>query len=358
VLLLCQSDALWCKVIYCLAGAGAEIHVFSDRRLSVQYSRYIKNFTRVQLPAHAVASEDLIGQINDYISAHKIDCVMAGDLDAQALLYELKPHLTNAECFPVSSGETLEWLHDKWRFHQLLTSHNLPSPPTVLLQEKGDVFREGVYALKFPVMAKPPGKQAGKGVVRANTIHDLADHVYGNYPYNRLPLLVQEYVPGLDAGLSLLAQDGRIVASLGQQYEPDGALTFFTDPEMLAASEKIVELTNYNGVAHIDCRRSIDGSLGAIVECNPRFWYSMPAAMAQGVNFVEMGIKLALSTEQQKTCATKFDEGPYYPLRAALKHVWRGGLPPQNLRELAREALDFKPHLYKFTKSLRGKRRV
>jgi glutathione synthase/RimK-type ligase-like ATP-grasp enzyme len=165
--------------------------------------------------------------INTYVAIHSIDCVMASDIDSQALLHELTPHVIGAACFPTSSNEVLHLLHDKWQFHQLLKAHGLPAPRTILLQAKRDVFGQDVYSLQFPVVVKTLGMQAGEGVIRANHIHELANHVYGNHLLNSLPLLVQEFVPGLDAGFSLLAINGRIVTSLAQQYEPDGSISIF-----------------------------------------------------------------------------------------------------------------------------------
>jgi predicted ATP-grasp superfamily ATP-dependent carboligase len=121
---------------------------------------------------------------------------------------------------------------------------------------------------------------------------------------------------------------------------------------MEAACQQIIELTAYNGAANIDFRRGYDGTLGAIVECNPRFWYSMPAAMVQGINFVQVGLEMVLPNNNLTARSTEFREGYYYPLRAALKNVWTKNVSPENLREIVREAMDILPHLYNFVSSL------
>ncbi len=125
-LILCQSDALARRVIYCLKGAGIETHIFANIRTSLRFSRYVKKYTMVDFPDNAAASADLTNLkalINTCVAIHSIDCVMASDIDSQVLLHELTPHVIGAACFPTSSNEVLHLLHDKWQFHQLLKAH-------------------------------------------------------------------------------------------------------------------------------------------------------------------------------------------------------------------------------------------
>lgn len=356
VLLLSQSDALGGRVVFCLAGAKIETHILASRRLSLRYSHYIKRFSLARFPNDSVPTTNFISTVNDYIAANKIDCVLASDIPSLALLHELGPHLIGATCFPTSSGETLGVLHNKWQFHKLLKSHGLPSPKSVLLGCQEDVFGVDVYGFQFPVMVKPLAEQAGKGVLKIESIHQLADHVFGQHPYNALPLMVQEYVPGLDAGISVLALDGKIFARLAQQYEPDGSISFFADEKMTAVAQRVIELTNYSGIAHFDYRRPADGSSCTLLECNPRFWYSMPAAMVQGMNFAEMGIDIALSGEPPGTCKIDFCGERYYPARSAFRNLGSVRIRHDNMVELRRELVDILPFIYTLSETVLGRR--
>jgi predicted ATP-grasp superfamily ATP-dependent carboligase len=356
VLLLSQSGALGGRVVFCLAGAKIETHVLASRRLSLKYSHYVKKFSVARFPRDQMPTPDFIATVNDYIAAQEIDCVLASDISSQALLHELRPHLIGTACFPTSSGETLNLLHDKWQFHELLETHGLPSPKSVLLRRQEDVFGTEVYGLEFPVMVKPLAQQAGKGILKVKNIHQLADHVFGKHPYNGLPLIVQEHVPGLDAGLSILALGGKVVARLAQQYEPDGSLSFFVDDEINAIAEQVVELSNYSGVAHFDYRRLPDGALGGVLECNPRFWYSMPAAMTHGINFAENGINFAMSGDVPTECQTDFHDGNYYPARSAFRHFGSVRIGRDNIIELLRELRDILPFIYTVAAKVAGRR--
>ncbi|NQV22475.1 MAG: hypothetical protein HQ511_13760, partial [Rhodospirillales bacterium] len=137
-----------------------------------------------------------------------------------------------------------------------------------------------------------------------------------------------------------------------QYYAADGTIMFFRDDKILGAVKKIVQLTEFTGLANFDMRITEVLQLRAIIECNPRFWYSLPAAMVHGINFAKAGVELALNKVPADGWQTGYRAGRYYPFRAALRHGVKGlfgareGMGRDNLRELWREASDFLPYLY------------
>src|SRR3989304_3891130 len=108
-----------------------------------------------------------------------------------------------------------------------------------------------------------------------NGLDELRAHVESNAPYSHPPLILQEFIPGKDIDLSVLAVGGRVVASAVQQWPDSGMLEFCEHPEVEELGRKVVSLFNYDGVAHFDMR--IDERTGRVLvlECNPRFWYTM-----------------------------------------------------------------------------------
>jgi hypothetical protein len=111
---------------------------------------------------------------------------------------------------------------------------------------------------------------------------------------SRKPWLLQEYLPGHDIDLSLLADRGRVVAWTVQSESPGGGMMFQADQRLFAIGERIVAGTKFHGVAHFDMR--IDERTGevSVIECNPRFWGSLMLSTWSGVNFVELGCAMAL----------------------------------------------------------------
>lgn len=358
VLLLSKSDALRCRVVHCLGAAGLELDVIASTRASPAFSRHVRKFSVVRFPDGETPTPEFIDLVNDYVAANEIECVLAGDVGSELLLCNLKSHIAGAACFPLASSETIKLLNDKMRFNRFLRENELPAPPSVLLREREDVFGRDIASLTFPLIAKPLGMQAGRGVARVDTLDQLADHVFGNNPYNDLPLIVQRYEPGRDGGCSVLADKGRILAYVQQYYAADGSIIFFRDDKILEAVIKIIQLTEFTGLANFDMRFTEDLQLGAIIECNPRFWYSLPAAMVHGINFAKAGVDLALVRAPADGWQADYRPGRYYPLRAAFRDGGRGlfrarkGLGRENFRELWREISDFLPLLYTLYSSI------
>ncbi len=352
VLLLSKSDALRCRVAHCLGAAGIELDVIARERTSLAFSRHVRKFSITRFPDGEAPTPEFIDLVNEYVAANEIECVMAGDVRSVLLLCNLKSHIVGAACFPLSSSETIKLLNDKMRFNRFLQENELPAPPSVLLREREDVFGRDIATLTFPLIAKPLDMQAGRGVVRVDTLDQLADHVFGNNPYNELPLIVQHYEPGMDGGCSVLADKGQVLAYVQQYYAADGAITFFRDDKILGVVKRIVQLTEFTGLANFDMRFTEDLQLRAIIECNPRFWYSIPAAMVHGINFAKAGIELAINTAPADRWQSAYRAGRYYPFRAALRHGVKGlfgardGMVRDNFHELWRETSDFLPLLY------------
>lgn len=105
--------------------------------------------------------------------------------------------------------------------------------------------------------------------------------------------LVQRYAPGEGVGVSLLASQGRLHAVFGhrrlrEQMARGGPSTWCEpcdDPALEALAARFAEATRWNGVAMLEFRREPATGTLALLEVNPRFWGSLPLAIACGVDF-------------------------------------------------------------------------
>jgi biotin carboxylase len=176
----------------------------------------------------------------------------------------------------------------------------------------------------LPVIIKPLTEAGGHGVVKADTLADLENHVSGDRPHSELPPIVQKYLPGFDAGISFLAADGRILGrSLQRDHPFDGSIEFFRSGEIEEFGVRFARLTGYTGVANIDLR--VDGvfRLLGMIECNPRFWNSIVPSRIHGLNFAKAGVDLALGADPETLNVGDYREGTYNPPEQRSK----GGLP-------------------------------
>jgi hypothetical protein len=93
---------------------------------------------------------------------------------------------------------------------------------------------------------------------------------------------------------------------------------FIRDERMFAIVREIVRVTGFHGLAHFDMRiDSRDGEL-RVIECNPRVWGSLMYSVWAGVNFIELGCRMALG--QPVTGPGALDE-----------HVLHQGVAPRRL---------------------------
>src|SRR5262249_13129502 len=110
---------------------------------------------------------------------------------------------------------------------------------------------------------------------------------------------------------------GQVRAHVAQQRD-DAGFRVFADPDLLANASRLAALTKYNGPVNFDAILSAEDGLSYLVECNPRFWYSVYLVMLAGLNFVE----LALGGPEARTASLHSGE-IRLSLRNTLFRPWR-----------------------------------
>ena len=128
---------------------------------------------------------------------------------------------------------------------------------------------------------------AGEGVLVLRTAADFDRLARCAYR----PLLVQTFVEGRDRDISLLARDGEIIA-YAVQHRDAAAFDFTDNLQLLTQVRRLIADEKFTGVAHFDARETEDGSF-YLIECNPRFWYSIFALAAAGLNMVDLSLQPA-----------------------------------------------------------------
>jgi predicted ATP-grasp superfamily ATP-dependent carboligase len=325
-LVTCDNPGFGLGIVRSLGAMGARAHLMAPRRLvRTRFSRYCEAFAYVpatEMYRGAVA----LRRINEYCARERVDVLICGDLPATMFVSEMQAEI-NVPVFPVAGRALLETLHDKWRFYELLVRLRLPTPLTRRL-EAGESL--DTKALAYPVIAKPPASEGGDRVGRFDTREELEQMLF-RPESRRAAWLVQDYIPGRDIDLSILADRGRIVAWTIQSGE-GGERVFERDERLLEIGRRICEATCFHGVAHFDMR--IDDRDGGVrvIECNPRFWGSLMLSTWSGVNFVEVGCAMALGgsvplhAQIDGTCAHQ----GFAPLRM-LKALLNGRTAPEGL---------------------------
>jgi predicted ATP-grasp superfamily ATP-dependent carboligase len=314
VLMICGLFGLPYRALRCAVATGAAVHVLGNHGArGFKYSRFCASFTQLDRALDGTFDDALASAINTHIDRLGIDVVMAGDQPSSRALVGVRP-LLRAPCFPMPDLATFDLLNDKWEFFKLCSRLGIHCPPTRLLPDRHALAREiEAGSLSLPLIAKPLSLDGNRGVVpllRRDLGTKLATIRYE-------PVLVQDFIAGVDIGASAFCDRGEIRGFILHRLARATYSTFSNDI-IFDSIRRIAEETAYSGVFNFDMRLSRDGKV-YMLECNPRFFYKMDLSMLAGINFLALGL--------QRDTPTKMVSGTKVRLQkavlAALPTPWR-----------------------------------
>jgi predicted ATP-grasp superfamily ATP-dependent carboligase len=326
----------------CLAAAGVESHLAGSQPFPLErVSRHCRSYARCDFAEAASSRAGLPDVLNSLCRRRRIEVIIPIDVSSTRLLAEMG-ELPGPRLFPLPRASHLAMLNNKWNFAGYLRRLGVSTPATMLIEGQ-DLPEVG-----FPGVVKPLELGYGAGVRRINSLAELRSHMHSGDPHARLPLLLQDYIEGRDVDLSMLARDGEILASAIQRWDGRGGYEYIEDEEILAMGQAIVSDIGYTGVAHFDLR--VEGASGKpfMLECNPRFWGTMRAAMLHGVNFPYLGVLESLGIKWAKedfSCRPGIYMSPAKVARAVLASLSISDIPPGSLRGFFQIAGDPLPDL-------------
>lgn len=346
-LVLSSGPPLALKVLYCLRQLNVPTHLVDIGPASIaRYSRY--KLAYAALDTRALASDAARHELlAAYVRDQGIRAIVPADIAAAGFLHDCRALFAGVVVYPTSPMALLDQLDDKWSFCQLLRALDIPTPATTLVRSRDEIANVERAVAGYPVVVKPLFAESGRGITRANDGRELVRDLEARAQQGVLPVIVQAYCAGEDADISVFALDGEIVTAIMQAKRGADDLEFFHDPSLLEIAQRIVRGTNYSGVANIDVRRDTARGTTTVLECNPRFWYTLQAALWRGVNFVEIGLKAALG---DSSVTDPIGHGRYVLHgRLCKRALWSprewSRLPAYNLGGLAQALSDPMPFL-------------
>ena len=338
ILVLASEEYLTLRLLKCLAAQKHTVAILGAGPGAVlKASRHCRTYQAFDPHGLANFSGPLGAEIERNCRRFAIDVILPSGMACGFFLAATRTSLP-VPTLPLPPLELLRVMDNKWKFSRLLQQHGLPFPKSRLLECSAD---GNALDLEFPVILKPLDLDASRGVTRCETPAEVRAHLRA--VGTKLPLLAQEYIPGADVGLGLLAQAGTVLASTVQRQCADGSgVEFIRDEAVQEIGRRIIAVCGYDGIAHFDLRiDSRDGSV-KVLECNPRFWASLPFCMLAGVNFADLGIRLALKQPVPVTACRPVRIA--FPTRA-LSETVRGRLGAESRKALSYTLSDPVPNL-------------
>jgi predicted ATP-grasp superfamily ATP-dependent carboligase len=114
-------------------------------------------------------------------------------------------------------------------------------------------------------------------------------------------IVVQPFVEGTGAGYFALVRHGQVLVEFAHRrirdVRPTGSgsavrESVAVDPSLAVPSRALLDALGWHGVAMVEYRMTPDGR-PVFLEINPRFWTSLPLAIAAGVDFPSLLVQMA-----------------------------------------------------------------
>lgn len=211
------------------------------------------------------------------------------DCDGIRLVHRVRDQL-QVDIAPIPSPQNLQTFDDKWLFHQFCTAHGLRVPATRFVGAKDKLdYADIAQEFSVPFVVKPTNMAGSMGVKIVTSRADFEANILFNPAYDYHSLIVQRYIDGPDIDLSLLANHG-VVSAFAIQRVTGARIEFLPEAYLDMVASAICSLCGYDGVMHIDARIDRNTGMVYLIEANPRFWASLTASVACGLNFVAASV--------------------------------------------------------------------
>jgi predicted ATP-grasp superfamily ATP-dependent carboligase len=242
---------------------------------------------------------------------------------------------------PFAPGERFSAISDKVRVLEEALRLGIAVPLAIQLDARDAMEDALAGMLHYPLVLKP-GRSVRAGAAGA-TKHDVRHvpdrdtlrRLLRDLPDSAFPALLQERVVGPGTGVFLLRWEGRTVARFAhrrlREKPPAGGVSVYSesvplDDELLALSEALLERFDWRGVAMVEYK--LDAATGTpyLMEVNGRFWGSLQLAIAAGVDFPALLVRLARGEHVE----------PVTDYRVGVRNRWWWGDVDQLLTRLRR----------------------
>lgn len=192
--------------------------------------------------------------------------------------------------------ETILTANDKARLIGVAEGAGVPAPRTIVLPAAADPASI-LDKLEFPVVVKyREGEKLGLGPQQRYSIirdRNRFSDIYRTMAARQASPLIQEYVDGDGWGMSaVMDANSEPVAVFChhrlREYPVTGGPSCFAesryDERLVEYGVRLLKALRWQGVAMVEFKREYRTGQFKLMEINPRFWGSLPLAIATGVD--------------------------------------------------------------------------
>lgn len=300
----------WCRssyaVVWSLGRRGIDVHVGDASPLAMsRFSRYCKSFTK--LPDFFIEPKRYFELTCEALKRTGAKVLLPGHEDV-GIFCRYRDDLPSGVSIALPELDNYSIAEDKFAVLDVAQEAGCPVPKTtevISLAELKNMARTTTY----PIVIKARTGNSAKGV---RIVHDKDEQTdmfkelvqtFGLF-HERWPI-VQEFLPGEAAGVCVLYDHGRCVASFAERYlrckeqGKFGTSTLretYDNHQLISKAISIMDKLEWHGVAHLDFVADGNGEF-RLIEINPRLWGALALAMFSGIDFPYLWYLTALGRD-------------------------------------------------------------
>jgi len=314
-ILIVDSDLPFAlSVIRSLASIEYNLHLGFSYGSDVfnAFSKYCSKYCKgiIFYPDPSYAREDFLNFFEKL--AGKYDFIIPLSEKTQLLISMIKEMLEEKRTLvPIPSYDTLKIAVNKVKMLEFCSRIGINIPKTLVLTD-APMIDDVVEKVGIPFIMKtsteidiPPGPQHRYFVFKKKPVQE---HFLVAFKKLRKhgPVILQEWIEGTGIGASFIfSKYHKVIAYFGHrrilERFPDGGPSVIAEsylyPDALKNGAKLLKALNWQGVAMVEFRLKHDGKL-YFMELNPRFWGTLPLAIASGVDFPRLLVEYYNSTQE------------------------------------------------------------
>jgi predicted ATP-grasp superfamily ATP-dependent carboligase/protein-tyrosine-phosphatase len=293
VLLLGDDLRAFLAIARSLGRRGVEVHAApSDFSSPALKSRYIAAAHR--LPPYPLDPRAWESALARLIAEHDFRKVVP---TSDSGLFMLRHHAEalGRERIGIANESALEIFSDKANTRALAEKNGVRVALGRLLG-RGEEAEGLADSLGLPLVLKPRASYALGDIATkrsARVVRDRAelDRQLRSGAWDGC--VAESFFPGVGVGLSVLAREGRILFAYQHRRLHESSETGAStkrvsepaDPALVAAARPLASAAKLDGVAMFEFRVERRSGNHVLLEVNPRFWGSLPLAVAAGADF-------------------------------------------------------------------------
>lgn len=283
------------------------------------------------------ADRELIRTISALADRDTPCVLIPADVLAAMAINRINKDLT-CRIFPFPTMEHLALFDHKDRFMSFCDGIGVDVPKAQNLVDKNAASFDCLAGeVGLPFVVKPTNMSGGAGCRLIRSRSDFEQGVQGDPGYGYAPLVAQEYIPGPDIDVSLLAVAGEIKHVAVQMPLGGGCTTFVENVAAVQSAQHVVKRSNYSGLLHLDGRRDDRDGKIKWIEANPRTWASLKAASWCGLDFIGAGIAIAIGNASNQPHV--LSQGTYRGMTTVMKDIATRRMPWSSLTSSQRRFL-------------------